>query len=641
MTAGMLAPERLSQILAAMGKTSVGVIGDFCLDVYWMLDPGASEVSVETGKMTRPVRQQRYSLGGAGNVVANLCAIGVGQVHALGAVGDDPFGERLLHLLRTARVEASGMITVAAGDAWQTLAYCKPYVGEVEESRIDIGNFNGLPDSAAEQLLGNLERILPRLDAVVINEQVRTGIHTPFLQERLRTLIERYPRTVFIFDGRHLPNGYPGAWLKVNAAEAVGLCGVRKGPGEAVSREDVERAARELYRQRGRPVVVTRGERGCIFCDDLGVQSVPGLQVIGAVDPVGAGDSLLAGLAAATAAGASCAEAVQIGNAAARVTVAKLRQTGTASPAEILEVASDPQCIFHPELADDPRQAELLPGTLIEVIEAPPPNLGLRYAVFDHDGTVSTLRQGWEEVMEPMMVEAVMGERYRSADAALYRRIVTQVRQYIEQTTGSQTLVQMQGLVQMVREAGLVPEECRCDLHGYKAVYNEALMLRVDERLRRLQAGELAVEDFTVKNAVRFVETLNRLGIVCYLASGTDQDDVRKEARELGYAGLFAGGIYGAVGDIARDAKREVLGRILADIGDIRGRLVTFGDGPVEMRETRAHGGLPVGVASDEVRRFGLNPAKRARLIRAGAALVVPDFSQAEALLAVLGLHPR
>lgn len=637
---GLLSRERLQVILDAMPGARVGVIGDFCLDVYWVLDMAASEVSVETGKMTRPVREQRYSLGGAGNVVANLCALGVGQVRAFAALGDDPFGERLLHLLRGAGVETSGSVTVADGTAWQTLAYCKPYAGDDEEPRIDMGNFNRLPDAAAAALLRHLEEALPELDVVVVNEQVRAGIHTPYLQDHLRALIARHPQAVFIFDGRHLPNGYPGAWLKVNAVEAVGLCGVDRQPGDAVSRQDVEQAARELYRQRGGPVLVTRGERGCLLCDADGVQAVPGLQVIGPVDPVGAGDSLLSGLAAATAAGASRFEAAQVGNAAARVTVTKLRQTGTASPAEILAVAEEPVYIHRPEAADDPRQAQFLPGTQIEVLEPPPADLALRYAVFDHDGTVSTLRQGWEEVMEPMMVQAILGERCRTVDEGVYRRTAEQVRQYIDQTTGVQTLMQMQGLVERVRQAGFVPPEEILDMHGYKAVYNQALMLRVRERLQRLQAGELAVEDFTLKNAVPFVRALNRSGVVCFLASGTDQDDVRAEARALGYDECFTGGIFGAVGDLTRDAKREVLERILAGVGDIRGRLVTFGDGPVEMRETRRRGGLAVGVASDEVRRFGLNLAKRARLIRAGAALIVPDFSQPGPLLRTLGLRP-
>ena len=68
--------------------------------------------------------------------------------------------------------------------------------------------------------------------------------------------------------------------------------------------------------------------------------------------------------------------------------------------------------------------------------------------------------------------------------------------------------------------------------------------------------------------------------------------------------------------------------------------LVTFGDGPVEIRETHRVGGTTVGVASDEVRRFGLNSSKRRRLIRAGADLIVPDFSQLDALLEMLQLSP-
>jgi hypothetical protein len=69
--------------------------------------------------------------------------------------------------------------------------------------------------------------------------------------------------------------------------------------------------------------------------------------------------------------------------------------------------------------------------------------------------------------------------------------------------------------------------------------------------------------------------------------------------------------------------------------------MVAFGDGPVEIRESRKRGGLAVGIASDEVRRFGLNLSKRRRLIRAGADLVVPDFSQWQALLPMLGIEHK
>jgi len=197
--------------------------------------------------------------------------------------------------------------------------------------------------------------------------------------------------------------------------------------------------------------------------------------------------------------------------------------------------------------------------------------------------------------------------------------------------------VQMQGLVRMVREFGIVPAADILDMHGYKRVYNDALMRRVRQRLARLEAGELDVTDFTVKQAVPLLRALHAAGVQLYLASGTDQADVENEARALGYAELFGDRVFGAGDDVTHDAKRHVLERIMAHVGDLAGRVVTFGDGPVEIRETQLRGGLTVGVASDEVRRFDLNPAKRARLIRAGAAVIVPDYSQLSALLEFLG----
>ena len=126
-----------------------------------------------------------------------------------------------------------------------------------------------------------------------------------------------------------------------------------------------------------------------------------------------------------------------------------------------------------------------------------------------------------------------------------------------------------------------------------------------------------------------------------YLASGSDEADVIAEARALGYAELFEGRIYGAVGDVNKEAKKIVMDRILRDIGAAQVKsMAVFGDGPVEIRECQKRGGLAVGIASDEVRRFGLNLVKRQRLIRAGAALIIPDFSQSEPLLALLGIGP-
>lgn len=622
----------LDRVLTALPGVRVGVIGDFCLDVYWFIDAQASETSIETGKPTHPVREQRYSLGGAGNVVANLRALGVGDVRAFGVVGDDPFGARQRKLLTLCGASPDGLVT-ATDERWQTLAYTKPYVGEEELSRLDMGNFNRLPDAVADELLARLEACLSQLQIVIVNQQVANGLHTPCFRQALDRLMRRHPDVPFIFDGRHFLDAYPLARLKVNAHEACRLCGVRKETTDVVLREEALTAARALFARLGRPVFVTRGERGSVVVDAGGVTEVPGLLIIGRTDPVGAGDSFLAGLAAALAAGVTPEQAAQLGNFVAGVTVTKLRQTGTASPEEVRRIGHAPDYVFEPEIADNPRWARRRAGSDIEIVREPPPDLAVGHAIFDHDGTISVLRQGWEEVMEPMMMHAILGERYHAADEALFHRVRDRVRRFIDQTTGIQTLQQMQGLVDMVREFGLIADAQILDAAGYKVVYNDALMELVRDRLARLQRGELVVEDFVIKQAVTFLQRLHAAGIELVLASGTDQADVAAEAAALGYADLFQGRIYGSVGDVTKDAKRLVLDRIWADLGGQMGGVVIFGDGPVEMREGQRRGAYTVGVASDEIRRYGLNLVKRTRLIRAGAAVVIPDFSQLPSLL--------
>jgi len=194
----------------------------------------------------------------------------------------------------------------------------------------------------------------------------------------------------------------------------------------------------------------------------------------------------------------------------------------------------------------------------------------------------------------------------------------------------------MTELVEMVREFGFVPADKVLDKVGYKQLYNDALMEMVNERIARLQRGVLDVSDFTVKGSVDFARALRQRGLTLYLTSGTDREDVVAESQALGYADLFNGGIYGALGDISKYSKKMVLEKIMTE-NDLRGpELVVLGDGPVELRECRKRDGIAVGVASDEIRRHGLNGEKRTRLIKAGAQLVIADFSHWSDLLRLL-----
>lgn len=138
-----------------------------------------------------------------------------------------------------------------------------------------------------------------------------------------------------------------------------------------------------------------------------------------------------------------------------------------------------------------------------------------------------------------------------------------------------------------------------------------------------------------VPGAVPMLEALCARGVSCYLVSGTDQVYVLDEAATLGLSPYFAG-IYGALDDYQNYSKKMVIERILNENHLSGPEFVTFGDGYVEIEDTKAVGGIAVGVASDEINRQGINEWKRRRLIEAGADLIIPDFRQHEQLVSYL-----
>ncbi|MCC6581075.1 MAG: HAD family hydrolase [Phycisphaeraceae bacterium] len=622
-------------LLASLPAVRVAVIGDFCLDAYWTIDPDRKPQSVETGLAVKCVRAQAYSLGGAGNVVANLAGLGVGRVRAVGLTGDDLFGDQIRELL--ARLGADDSALLRAGEGWQTSVYLKPYENGVEDHRLDLGSFNAITETDERRLIEALARTVAQVDVVIVNQQLIQGFCTPSIVREINRLISEYPKVTFIVDSRDYAGDFERAVLKLNAREAAKLLGV-EAVGDHVPSDQACDFALRLSTRTGKPVFITCGEDGIIAASRRDVKQIPGILVYGETDPVGAGDTTVAMLATALGAGHSSLTAAVLANIAASITVRKIGTTGTASPDEIRAVGSRPDYVFLPELADDARHARYAEGSDIELVRDLPTGLNIRHAIYDHDGTLSVLREGWELVMQPMMVRAILGQQYDTVDTAKFHRVENAVRDFIDKTTGVQTLVQMQGLVDMVRRFGCVPEDRILDEHGYKRIYNDELMKIVRQRIDRLGRGELDATDFQLKNARQLLEALHARGIKLYLASGTDEPDVIAEAQAMGYADLFEGRIFGAVGDVKVEAKKMVLERIIREHHLGGSELATFGDGPIEIRETRKRGGVCVGVASDEIRRFGVNMTKRRRLIRAGADLIVPDYSQLPSLLTLLNV---
>ncbi len=629
--------ELLRKVIHDIKSVKIAIVGDFCLDAYWFIDETLSEISLETGRPTTPVKEQQYSLGGASNVANNITAMGVKDVRAFGVMGPDPFGREMVKIMHENAIDTRNLIVQEKN--WLTHVFTKPHIEDTEQSRIDFGNYNILSKETADKLIGLLKTELPEVDIVIINQQVISGIHTEYFRERLLQLIKQFPGKKFIVDSRRYNMFYDGAIRKMNNYEAMELVGKQKNVDESVSYSEVTKAAEILYEKFGNPLFITCGERGSLVIDESGVAKIEGLLILSEIDAVGAGDSYLAGAASALAAGYDMKTAGRIGSYVAGVTVQKLFQTGTASPEEILEIGTDPDLVYNVELAEDIRHARYWKDSEIEIVSEWREKLHITHAIFDHDGTISTLRQGWEEIMAPMMMKAILGERFLDADETLYHKVHDRVQDFIDKTTGIQTLIQMQGLVTLVKEFGLVPEEEILDEFGYKEIYNNELLAMVKKREAKLSRGELTIEDLTLKNGVLFLETLHNAGISLYLASGTDHDDVVNEARILGYDHLFEGKIYGAVGDVTKEAKKIVLDKILNEIGNSKnGQLALFGDGPVEIREARKRGGVTIGIASDEVKRHGLNEKKRTRLIKAGADVIISDFSQLPQLLHLLNV---
>ena len=280
------------------------------------------------------------------------------------------------------------------------------------------------------------------------------------------------------------------------------------------------------------------------------------------------------------------------------------------------------------ELALDPRKAKYIDGSEIEIALKLPTDLDIRNVILDHDGTISTLREGWEIVMHEVMMEFICGSQLTELSTDEYHRISKKCEKFIDDTTGIQTIVQMQGLKEIVIEEAFIPETEIMSAAEYKAIYLDRLMVSVNDRINRFEKGERQICDFTMQGAPELLNTLNEMGFTLFLASGTDEDNVVIEANALGYGEAFNGGIRGSKGNEIGDAKKIVIDRIIEEGNCVGNNLLVIGDGPVEIIEGRKVGALCIGVASDEIRRHGINYSKRTRLIKAGAHIIIPDFSQ-------------
>lgn len=336
-----MTPERLQEIASRYSKLRIAVVGDCCLDRYLEIDPARAETSIETGLPVYNVARVRSQPGAAGTIINNLVALGVGEIFPVGFCGEDGEGYELLRALRS----LPGVNTehfFQTPDR-RTFTYCKPLILEPgkpprELNRLDSKNWTPTPAEVSERLAASVEKLRSVIDAVILMDQVdveETGVVTKPVLARVAAL-ERSAREIPVLaDSRRGLRGFPAVIFKMNAAELSALTGMAAHS----SIDEIGRAAVQLAKQNGRTVFVTMAERGLIGAlPDGRSEHVTALPLRGAIDVVGAGDSVTANLATALAAGAELREALSIAALASSLVIHQLGTSGSASVAQMHEL---------------------------------------------------------------------------------------------------------------------------------------------------------------------------------------------------------------------------------------------------------------------------------------------------------------
>jgi len=327
-------PERLDEIASRYGAVRVALVGDIALDRYLEIDPALAEESIETGLPVHNVVRVRPQPGAGGNVLANLAALGPKRLAAVGYCGDDGEGAELRRTLAEMGVDLTHFLSRPDR---MTFTYTKPLLVHADRppeelSRLDLRSRTPTPADLEDEIVGSLGAAAADADVVVAMDQAPEpgcGVVTRRVKTELAALAKAYPRKVFIADSRTSIGDFANVRIKVNAEELA------RRFGAAEEGADLETLAARWANELGRDVFVTLGEDGVLAASAGEVTLAAGIPAEPPIDIVGAGDSVLAGIAMALGAGATPAEAAELGNLAAAVTVRKIGTTGTATVEEL------------------------------------------------------------------------------------------------------------------------------------------------------------------------------------------------------------------------------------------------------------------------------------------------------------------
>jgi len=607
----------IEKIVEGFRKLKVLVIGDFFLDKYYIYDPKIGEPSLETGIIPIVVTEYEPSPGAAGNVAKNVAMLGA-RATALGVIGDDEEGRTLLECLERLGVDTSHMI-VSPHRATQF--YSKFFNAETmkeDKPRIDRYDFSPLTEDEERELKNKLDLLVKEADVVLLIDQCEAGKFRTLnhgVVDHLRSLKRKYPGKLFIADSRK------------NVREFLDFCVVKcntiellKAAGE-ILKESVEKCTnpilcsqiygKKFFERFGNPIAITLGEKGALGIDEGGTLIRISAKEAEVVDVCGAGDAFTSCFSLALIESQDFRKALSFGVNCGGICVQQPR-TGKVTPKVLLNefealppfsLKNENTIVLNPEKIKNER---------------------VKVALFDFDGTVSLLRQGWEDVMEEVMMEAITGGKEISEE--LYHQILSTVRNLINRSTGVRTSVQMRVLEKLVRRYGLTPEKEILSYQEYKKIYTSRLKEVVKKRMNEVNTGRKKKEEFLVKGVIEFLELLKENSIKVFLASGTDRSDVVEEAKFLGVYDYFEPleNVVNVKGEIT---KRKIVEELVKRFDLSGGELLIVGDGPVEIMIGWKYKALTLGVACDEYEEDRWDFRKVERLSRAKADILIPNFS--------------
>ena len=308
--------QNLSPLIDSFAGLRVLVIGDAMLDVY--LHGTTNRLCREAPVPIVTTTHREEALGGAANTAANVRALG-GQARLLAALGDDQEGRRLRALLNDRAIQIEDQVTV--GDR-ATLTKSRIVVGSQMLLRFDQGDTTALPAAAEAELLERLDACYAWCDAVIISDY-SYGVVSPALLHRLTDLRQASPRPL-VADGKDLAlyqDLQPTA-IKPNYEELIRLLGAP--PAGAHRIEAVASFGERVLEVTGASIAaVTLDREGALVFERGRPPHRTYAHPVSDSRAAGAGDTFVAALTLALAAGAETPAAAEIASAAANIVVTK------------------------------------------------------------------------------------------------------------------------------------------------------------------------------------------------------------------------------------------------------------------------------------------------------------------------------